>query len=80
MSDNGSQISKSSNRHRAKVCAFCGKVESALYARHAENHHGKGTQQEWVPDEPLIEEPWCDNWKEFITNSKAMAINILPRY
>ena len=82
MSDNQSQKSSTTNkssRHRIRICAYDGKVETSNYILHARTHHG-GVFTEWAQGEPLLDKPWCDNWLEFITNKKAIAINPLPQF
>ena len=72
--------SNTTNRNRFKICAYDGKREGPAWSRHYDNHHVGLEKKEWVPDEPLSGKQWCDNWKEFITNPKAIAINPLPQF
>ena len=65
MSDTLSQKPSTNKKRRIKICAYDGKPEDKYYVYHAKIHHD-GKAKEWIEGEPLIEEPWCKNWKEII--------------
>ena len=84
MSDTQSQKSSNTNktsRHRVKICAYDGKPEGPNYVWHAKVHHG-GIPKEWVEGEPLLDEPWCSNWKEIIADKtkKVEPMNVLLKF
>lgn len=81
MSDVQSQISsatRKSSGHRIKICAYDGKPEGKNYASHAKVHHD-GVPKEWVAGEPLLEEPWCENWDDVIFR-KADPVGIRAQF
>ena len=81
MSDNQSQKSSATNktsRNKTKICGYDGKEESNKWTRHYDNHHPRMERVEWVPGKPLLDKPWCINWKEIIADKKIEPIDRLP--
>jgi hypothetical protein len=74
MSEAGSTVSKRTNKSRKKVCAYCGKVEYGDFARHGNNQHPGMEKKEWVPGEELLDEPYCENWKEIIEDEEIKPL------
>lgn len=72
MRDQQSQIFSNSkyctkSRHRTTICVYCCKLESSNYDDRARKQQ-RGQKQEWVERGPLLDGPWCTNWKEIIAD------------
>jgi len=83
MSNANSQVSAASNatnRHKTKICAYCGKPAGADWSRHYSRQHKDMPKKEWIRGEALLDEPYCENWEEITIDPTIKPINIAPRY